>query len=227
MMSTSSRKSSVALQAALAGLAFTTIYGGFEFSGGLPEGIAIDGDTNKISVFHFPLIWLLSGMMFYGAFHALGAMRVGTARKRPAAFGASVALALVIAWFWAAPLIGRLTRPAEPGESSLCGTRSVIATPTTGPVTIGYSDAGFCPVHVTIRKGNTVTFVADEEASLRIASDYPPLNHQADGRAYSLTFTEVGTYSYSDDPSTRGLRKLISELLGDTQAFQGTVVVAE
>jgi plastocyanin len=98
----------------------------------------------------------------------------------------------------------------------------------TGPVTIGYSDAGFCPVHVTIRKGTSVTFVADEEASLRIASDYPPFNQKQDGREFAFTFTEAGTYSYHDGPSTtHAFRKFISELLGDTQVFQGTVVVTE
>jgi plastocyanin len=182
----------------------------------------------KISVFHFPLIWLLSGVMFYGAFHAVRAVRNGTVRKRPAAFGSSVAVALLIAWFWALPLVGRLTQPAQPGESSLCTTRSLTATPMAGPVTIGYSRAGFCPVQVTIRKGDTVRFVADDGVSMRIAADYPPFNQQEDGREYSFTFTEVGTYSYFDGPApTQGLRRFISELLGDTQVFQGTVIVTE
>jgi plastocyanin len=217
---------STVAMAGIAGLLFTLVYGGFEFSQGIPERIAIGGDTNAISVFHFPLIWLVSGVMLYSAFYAIGAMRGRKVKEGPIAFGLSIAVAVLIAWYWALPMLSRLTKIIAPNQTNLCAEPFIDATMTRS-VTVHYSE-GFCPVEVKIKKGATVRFVAAEGISMRITSDYAPFNQKEAAGEYAFTFTEVGIYSYYDSPSpTDPFWKFISEFLGKTQVFQGTVNVTE
>jgi plastocyanin len=210
-------------------LLLTVVYGAFEFSHfGVPERVAIGGDSNAISIFHFPLIWLLSGIMLYGAFHAGRAIRSHTVSERPIAFGASLAVAVVLALFWASPMVVRLTEPAEPPNGTASCTQPATKAPRTGTVTVDYTEYGFCPVHVAIKKGSTVKFVATEGVSMRITSDYVAFNQKAAARSYSFRFTEVGTYPYRTGPSSDNpVRRLMSEITGKTKTFQGTVRVTD
>jgi plastocyanin len=215
----------------IAGVAalLTVVYGAFEFAHfGIPERVAVGGDSNAISIFHFPLIWLLTGIMLYGAFHAVRGMRSHTVRQRPVAFGVSLVVAVILASFWAWPMVDRLTEPAETRGGAASCTKPVAATPLTGTVTVDYTAYGFCPVHVVITKGSTVKFVAAQGSSMRIASEYAAFNQKTASSQYSFTFAEVGTYPYRTGPSsTNPVKKFISEITGETQAFQGTVRVTD
>ncbi len=86
------------------GLLLTVVYGAFEFVHfGIPERIAIGGDTNAISVFHFPLIWLLSASMLYGLLHAVDLVRNGRVKDRPVVFALSIVGSVSLSLLWAVP----------------------------------------------------------------------------------------------------------------------------
>ena len=207
------------------GLLLTLVYGAFEFAHfGIPKRIAIGGDTNAISVFHFPLIWLLSTSMLYGFLQAGDLIRNGRV-NRPVVFALSIVGSVALSLLWAVPLVNRLTKPVIAGEASVC-TTPVAEAPMTGPATIRYSEYGFCPVEVHIATGQTVTFAAAGGTSMRIASEYPAFNQNEAGPAYSFTFTEAGTYAYRDSPSeAQPVRRFLSELFGKTRMFQGRIKV--
>jgi hypothetical protein len=61
-------KNSTGFKAGISGLLFALVYVGLEFRHGFPERIAIGGDANAISVFHFPVIWLIAGILSYCVF---------------------------------------------------------------------------------------------------------------------------------------------------------------
>ena len=94
--------------AGITGLLFALVYVGLEFSHEVPEGISIYGDANTISVWHFPLIWLLAGILFYCVFYAVGTMRGGKIRERAIAFSFSVAVAAILGLFWLYPMLAGL-----------------------------------------------------------------------------------------------------------------------
>jgi len=208
------------------GLLLTVVYGAFEFAHfGIPERIAIGGDTNAISVFHFPLIWLLSASMLYGLLRAVDLIRNGRVKDRPVVFALSIVGSVSLSLLWAVPLVNRLTKPVITSEASVC-TTPVAEAPMTGPAIVRYSEYGFCPVEVRIGTGQTVTFAAAGGTSMRIASEYPAFNQNEAGPAYSFTFTEPGTYVYRDSPSeAQPFRRFLSELFGKTRMFQGRIKV--
>jgi hypothetical protein len=96
------------VKAAIAGLLFALVYVGLEFSQGIPERISIYGDANTISVWHFPLIWLLAGILFYCVFYAVGTIRGGKLKERAITFSFSVAVAALLALYWLLPMLGGL-----------------------------------------------------------------------------------------------------------------------
>jgi plastocyanin len=222
------RWKSTSIAAAVAGLISTVIYAGFEFHHfGVPDRVSLSGSTDTISVFHYPLIWFLLSVMFFGAFYAIGTVRghrVRSGRGRRLTFGLSVVMSVLILIFYAVPLVSRLTIPAE--DTATC---SASAHPTTNPAVIHYSKGGgFCPVTVTVRSGTTVTFVADRGTTMRINSDYAGLTQREPAREFSTTLIKRGTFVYTDSPSSgSSLRKFISELLGRTQSHQGLIQVTE
>jgi plastocyanin len=90
-------------------------------------------------------------------------------------------------------------------------------TPTsTTPQHIDYTDSGFVPASVTIKKGTIVTFDNESTKSMWPASaphpthtDYPefdPKKAIAPGETWPFTFTKVGTWKYHDhlNPSRFG-----------------------
>ena len=101
-------KNSAAIKAGIAGLLFALLYVGLEFRHGLPERIAIGGDANAISVFHFPVIWLLAGILFYCVFYAVGILRGGKVKERMVAFIVSVTMAAILGLFWLYPMVASL-----------------------------------------------------------------------------------------------------------------------
>jgi len=101
-------KNSTGIMAGLAGLLFALVYVGLEFLHEIPEGISIYGDANTITVWHFPLIWLLAGILFYCVFYAVGTIRGGKVKEQAIRFSFSVAMAALLALFWLVPMLAGL-----------------------------------------------------------------------------------------------------------------------
>ena len=101
-------KNSTGIKAGISGLLFALVYVGLEFSRGIPERISIYGEANTITVWHFPLIWLLAGILFYCVFYALKIARGGEIKERMVAFIVSVTLAAILGLFWLFPMLDGL-----------------------------------------------------------------------------------------------------------------------
>jgi len=94
--------------AAITGLLFALVYVGLEFLHEVPQGISIYGEANTITVWHFPLIWLLAGILFYCVFYAVGIVRASKVKERPITFSVSVSVAALLALFWLFPMLAGL-----------------------------------------------------------------------------------------------------------------------
>jgi len=101
-------KNSTAIIAGITGLLFALVYVGLEFLHEMPKGISIYGDANTITVWHFPLIWLLAGILFYCVFYAVGTIRGGKVKERAITFSVSVAVAALLALYWLLPMLAGL-----------------------------------------------------------------------------------------------------------------------
>src|ERR1051325_6906553 len=101
-------KNSTIIIAGITGLLFALVYVGLEFLHEMPKGISIYGDANTITVWHFPLIWLLAGILFYCVFYAVGIIRGGEVKERAIAFSLSAAVAVLFALFWLYPMLSVL-----------------------------------------------------------------------------------------------------------------------
>ena len=95
-------KNSTAIIAGITGLLFALVYVGLELLNENPEA------TNSISVWHFPLIWLLAGILFYYVFYAVGTVRGGKIKERAITFSFSVAVAAILGLFWLYPMLASL-----------------------------------------------------------------------------------------------------------------------
>jgi hypothetical protein len=92
-------KNSTGIIAGITGLLFALLYVGLEILTENPEA------TNSISVWHFPLIWLLAGIFFYLVFYAVGTVRGGKVKERMVTFSFSVAVAALLGLFWVYPML--------------------------------------------------------------------------------------------------------------------------
>lgn len=101
-------RNSTAVLAGITGLLFALVYVGLEFLREMPKGISIYGDANTITVWHFPLIWLLAGILFYCVFYAVRIIRDGKVKERAITFSFSVAVAALLALFWLYPMLTTL-----------------------------------------------------------------------------------------------------------------------
>jgi len=81
---------------------------GLEFLHEMPKGISIYGDANTITVWHFPLIWVLAGILFYCVFYAVETIRDGKVKERAITFSVSVLVAALLALYWLLPMLGGL-----------------------------------------------------------------------------------------------------------------------
>ena len=95
-------KNSIGIIAGITGLLFALVYVGLEILNENPEA------TNSISVWHFPLIWLLAGILFYCVFYAVGTVRGGKIKERAITFSFSVAVAAILGLFWLYPMLASL-----------------------------------------------------------------------------------------------------------------------
>ena len=101
-------KNSTAILAGITGFVFALVYVGLEFLHEMPKGISIYGEANTITVWHFPLIWLLAGILFYCGFYAVGTIRGGKIKERRVAFIVSIAVAALLGLFWLYPMLASL-----------------------------------------------------------------------------------------------------------------------
>lgn len=86
----------------------------------------------------------------------------------------------------------------------------------TGVTTVEYTDNGFSPKTITVKKGTKVTFTNNSSTSMWVASDVHPthqllpgfdeLTSAAKGGSYAYTFAKVGTWTYHNhvNPTMRG-----------------------
>ena len=95
-------KNSTGIMAGITGLVFALLYVGLEILTENPEA------THSISVWHFPLIWLLAGIFFYSVFYAVGTVRAAKIKERAITFSLSVAVAVIIGLFWLYPMLASL-----------------------------------------------------------------------------------------------------------------------
>jgi hypothetical protein len=92
-------KTSTGIIAGISSLLFALLYVGLEILTENPEA------THSISIWHFPLIWLLAGIFFYSVFYAVATARAGKVKERTATFIASVAVAAMLGLFWLYPML--------------------------------------------------------------------------------------------------------------------------
>jgi uncharacterized membrane protein len=95
-------KNSPGIIAGIIGLLFALLYVGLEILTENPEA------THSISIWHFPLIWLLAGIFFYCVFYAVGTVRGGKVKERRVAFSFSVAGTVLLGLFWLYPMLAGL-----------------------------------------------------------------------------------------------------------------------
>ena len=100
------------------------------------------------------------------------------------------------------------------GTTTSTGSDSVLPSATLTEVT--FTDNGFTPATVTIKKGETVRFTNQSSELMWVASnphpthtDYPEFDEKtsvAAGGSYEFTFTKIGNWKYHNhkDPSGKG-----------------------
>lgn len=92
-------------------------------------------------------------------------------------------------------------------------------TVTVGQTTVTYTDAGFTPKIVTVKKRTTATFVNQSRAGMWVASDVHP-THQllpgldqgksvGRGGTYEYTFIKVGTWKYHNHVAPQDSGKVV------------------
>ncbi len=89
-------------------------------------------------------------------------------------------------------------------------------------VVVTYTDTGFSPTSVTVKKGTTVTFTNTSTSGMWVASAVHPthqllpgfdqLTSSANGTSYDYTFVKVGTWKYHNHVAP---------------SFTGSIVVTE
>ena len=102
IMNYKNAKNSTGIIAGISGLLFALLYVGLEILTENPEA------TQSISIWHFPLIWLLAGIFFYSVFYAVGIVRGGKVKERMITFIFSVAMAALVGLFWLYPMLATL-----------------------------------------------------------------------------------------------------------------------
>lgn len=94
-----------------------------------------------------------------------------------------------------------ITSEGTPAESVDKGGTTV-----TGKVTVTYTDSGFSPKTITVKRGTAVTFVNQSGVSMWVASavhpthlllpEFDQLKSVSKGSSYDYVFVKVGTWKY-------------------------------
>lgn len=143
--------------------------------------------------------------------------------KNPLLWIVIVILLAGLGWWWytsmQTPAPGQVSGATDEQFVDDSKDGGVGVTVTVGSPTIVYSDAGFSPQTLTIKKGTTVTFVNQSTHEMWIGSDeHPshtgydgtsrethcapgytgaaPLDQCGPGSSFSFTFNEVGSWGY-------------------------------
>ncbi len=98
------------------------------------------------------------------------------------------------------------TMPTAQGTPDQAGTTASGNMVAEGTVVVSYTDTGFRPERVTVKKGTAVTFRNDSATNMWVASGVHPthkllpgfdeLQSVAKGGTYAYTFVKVGTWQY-------------------------------
>lgn len=89
-------------------------------------------------------------------------------------------------------------------------TRFETSTPSSAPIAasanVSYSDGGFVPAKITVKKGSAVTFTNQSTGAMWVASDVHPTHQLLPGfdqlkgekkdASYTYTFMKVGSWTY-------------------------------
>ncbi|OHA98676.1 MAG: hypothetical protein A3E02_01420 [Candidatus Zambryskibacteria bacterium RIFCSPHIGHO2_12_FULL_38_34] len=97
----------------------------------------------------------------------------------------------------------------------------IIDATTKSTVVVTYTDSGFSPQNITIKKGDTVTFVNKSSIGMWVASgphpthtNYPAFDEKAtvsNGGSWSFTFDLVGSWGYHNHKNSAAFGKVIIE----------------
>ncbi len=147
-----------------------------------------------------------------------------------------LAAGALIGWYWFSGGTPKPTAPAqqETAEEHIqpTGTNREDSMPTSGAIggqgsemekggvvarsVVTYTDTGFAPTSVSVKRGTTVTFVNESSGAMWVASDVHPthqllpgfdqLKSVTNGGTYEYTFTKVGTWRYHNHvkPEAKG-----------------------
>jgi plastocyanin len=101
-------------------------------------------------------------------------------------------------------------------------TKTPVATTTpstSSSLTVTFTDKGFAPASLTIKKGQTVTFINNSSGKMWVAanpfptsSEYPAFNEKsgvATGSSWSFTFDKTGTWFYHNHYSPAQGAKIV------------------
>ena len=98
---------------------------------------------------------------------------------------------------------------------------SSTTTTTTNTTIVTYTDSGFSPQNITIKKGDTVTFVNKSSIGMWVASgphpthtNYPAFDEKAtvsNGGSWSFTFDLVGSWGYHNHKNSAAFGKVVVE----------------
>lgn len=92
--------------------------------------------------------------------------------------------------------------PVDIGAKMETGTVETIT-----KVTVNYTDSGFSPKTVTIKKGDSITFINESNGGMSVASDphpthtnYPAFDQYKSGekgsKSYTFVFDKIGSWGY-------------------------------
>lgn len=111
------------------------------------------------------------------------------------------------------PTVQQTPQPVSPSTSQPA---DLSQPPANVQNTVTYTDSGFSPSTLTVKKGDTVTFKNNASDDMWVASnphpthtDYPGFDvkrKMAPGEIYQFTFTKTGSWGYHNhtNPSERG-----------------------
>lgn len=112
-----------------------------------------------------------------------------------------------------------ITATSSVATSSQTKTPTPSAPPTSSELTVTFTDKGFSPAGLIVKKGQTVTFVNNSSGKMWVAanpfpssSEYPAFNEKSGvdkGSTWSFTFDKTGTWFYHNHYSPAQGAKIV------------------
>lgn len=72
------------------------------------------------------------------------------------------------------------------------------ATPKIKQIDVEYTDSGFNPAKITIKKGGAVVFYNKSKKVMLLGSKLPPFNQTLTGDVYAYTFSQAGSWDFQN-----------------------------